>query len=285
MSLSVTASQAYCQQVARRTGKNFYHTFRVLPREERTDMATLYAFMRKTDDLADSSDPPDAKRVSLGMWRSQLATALGGQGLDADPMFPALAEMVARRDIPAEYLNTVIDGCTSDIDGVEIETFQQLRDYCYRVAGVVGLCCIRIWGYDGSEAAEHKAIDTGTALQLTNILRDLPEDTRSGRFYLPSEDLKRFGVTRPQLVDGLQTGEYLELMAFECQRAGGLYGRAEELMTHLERPGRKALAAMLKLYGSLLDEIERNDYDVYSSRIRVPWWRKAAAVLRAVVKR
>ena len=285
MSLSVTASQAYCEQVARRFGKNFYHSFRVLPREQRTDMSTLYAFMRKTDDLADSSDTPDAKRVQLGLWKGQLDAALDGRDLDADPMFPALREMVKRREIPHDLLHTVIAGCRSDIGGVDLQTYQELRDYCYQVAGVVGLCCIRIWGYDGSEAAEHKAIDTGVALQLTNILRDLPEDTRADRFYLPAEDRERFGVTKPQLADGMQTGEYLELMAFEAQRAAGLYGRAEELMGHLEKPGRKALAAMLKIYGGLLDEIERRDYDVYSARVSVPWWRKAGAVVRAVFKR
>ena len=288
MSLSLIASQAYCDELARRTGKNFYHSFRVLPRQERQDMATLYAFMRQTDDLADEPGTDDIRLGRLDQWQAVVAAALDGRdpdAVDADPMLPALVEMVGRRDIPAEHLFTVIDGCRSDVGGVAIETFAELQDYSYRVAGVVGLCCLQIWGHDGSEAARSKAIDTGLAMQLTNILRDLPEDTREDRFYLPKEDLDRFGVTRAQLAKGYQTDEYLKLMGFECQRAAGLYGRAESLMGHLEKPGRKALAAMLKIYGGLLDEIERRDYDVYSARVRVSTVRKFAAVVRAMLKR
>ena len=285
VSLSVTASQAYCTQVARQTGRNFYHAFRVLPRDQRVDMSTLYAFMRYTDDLADEGDDEDAKRAALDAWKSHVESALADGDLDASPILPALSEMVRRREIPHEHFYTVIAGCRSDVGGVAIETYDQLRDYCYKVAGVVGLCCLHIWGYDGSDAAHHKAIDTGAALQLTNILRDLREDTSAERYYLPADDLRRFGVTRQQLRKGYQTDEYLKLMEFECQRARGLYGRAESLMPHLEKGGRKALAAMLKIYGGLLDEIERREYDVYSSRVSVPWHRKLTAVVSALFKR
>ena len=285
MELSVTASQAYCGQVARREGRNFYHAFRVLPADQRTDMSTLYAYMRQTDDLADGPLSPDEKRAALDDWERTVEAAIESHETEADPILPALVEMVRRRGIPRSHLKTVIEGCRSDVGGVDVATYDQLRDYGYRVAGVVGLCCLPIWGYDGSEAAHHKAVDTGMAMQLTNILRDLPEDTRAGRHYLPQEDLDRFGVTRRQLVEGYQTDEYLKLMAFECQRAAGLYARAEELMPHVEKGGRKALAAMIRIYGGLLDEIERRDYDVYSSRVGLSGWRKALAVVAATFKR
>ena len=285
MSLSVTASQAYCIQVARRTGRNFYHAFRVLPRDQRVDMSTLYAFMRKTDDLADEGPDQQKRRQSLDDWKQQVDAAFDTGDTESDPCLPALVDMVRRRGVPREHLETVIAGCRSDLGGVTLETYDQLRSYCYQVAGVVGLCCLHIWGYDNSEAARHKAIDTGTAMQLTNILRDLREDTAASRFYLPTEDLVRFGVTAQQLRNGYQTDEYLKLMAFEAQRAEGLYERAEDLIPHVEKSGRKALVAMIKIYRGLLREIERRDFDVYSSRVSVPWYRKLGAVVGAALKR
>lgn len=282
MSLSVVASQAYCTEVARQKGRNFSHAFRVLPRDQRVDMAVLYAYMRRTDDLADEGGSPDERRANLEAWEAEIDTAFDRNELEGDPALPAIVEMVRRRKIPRELLRTVIAGCGRDIGGITLQTYEEFREYGYQVAGVVGLCCLHIWGYDGSDAAEAKAVDTGLAMQLTNILRDLPEDTRVDRNYLPGDDLDRFGVTREQLREGYQTSEYLKLMSFETQRARGLYSRAEELMAHIEKPGRKALAAMLTIYRGLLDEIERREFDVYSTRVTVSPWRKVRAVVGAL---
>ncbi|HEX4590527.1 MAG TPA: squalene/phytoene synthase family protein, partial [Gemmataceae bacterium] len=184
-------SYAYCERLARREAGNFFHAFQVLPRPQRRAMCALYAFMRQTDDLADGPGSVESKRSALKQWRHGLMAALAGE--DRHLLHPALRHTLNRFAVPVEYLNDVIDGCESDLEPVRMPDFATLYRYCYRVASAVGLACIHIWGFRDDRAklpAEH----AGIAFQLTNILRDLPEDLARGRVYLPAADLNRFAV-------------------------------------------------------------------------------------------
>jgi phytoene synthase len=273
MTVSLDESFAYCRTLTRRTAGNFYFSFLTLPGERRRDMCALYAFMRVSDDLGDEAGmTADERRTRLTQWRDGLERALAG-----DPaghvVFPALADVVRRCGIPPEHLAAVIDGVAMDLEPAGCETFGELADYCYHVAGAVGLCCIHVWGFHGDEAIG-RAIDCGTAFQLTNILRDLGEDAAMGRVYLPREDLDRFGYSPDDLRAGRRTDAFHDLMRFEAARAREHYARAERLFDDLEPAGRPIFAAMLRIYGGLLEEIERRDFDVFSRRARLPKWRK-----------
>lgn len=293
----LAASFRFCQQLARRAGKNFYWSFLTLPRAMRRDMCVLYAFMRLTDDLGDDEALPlDARRRALSDWHAALLTAMGdastpaesgntvrqarvADGRETCSLWPALADVVRRRGIPQALLQDVIRGVESDLTPHAFATFADLDAYCYLVAGAVGLCCIRIWGYTG-ELAEQHAINCGAAFQLTNILRDLQEDALRGRVYLPQDELQRFGVTAGDLRDGRRSPGFVRLMEFQTERARGLYARAAPLLPLLSPPGRRVYAAMLGIYGGLLEEIQRRGYDVFSQRVELPVRRKLAIALR-----
>jgi len=283
MTISLDESYAWCQALSRRTAGNFYPSFLSLPADRYRDMCAIYAFMRVSDDLGDDADMPIARRSELlSDWRTSLQRALSEDCYE-HPAFPALASVVCRYEIPQEYLFAVIAGVEADLEPTGFDTFDDLAHYCYRVAGVVGLCCIHIWGFHGDEAKE-RAVDCGTAFQLTNILRDLGEDAQMGRVYLPREDLERFGYTADDIVGQRRNERFDRLMRFEVERARGYYRRAAQLFENLEPPGRPIYAAMLQTYGGLLDEIERRRYDVYTRRIALPKWRKFSILLNAVVR-
>jgi len=200
------------------------------------------------------------------------------------PGLRALTDTVTRHAIPVKLLHEVVDGVSMDIQPSRFVTFADLADYCYHVASVVGLCCLRIWG-NRSEGgkAEKLAEDCGLALQLTNILRDIGADARDGRIYLPEDDLARFGVEPAELTCAQRPNDRLHsLLAFEAERAYGYYGAVRELVPLVAPIGRPVLRYIVGVYRSLLDEIVRRDYDVLSRRISVPPWRKVAIGLLAV---
>ena len=234
--VSLAESYRHSCAVARRTGRNFYYSFLSLPRSLARDMCVLYAFLRKTDDLGDELDfPVEERSRQLEQWRQDLDMALAGDPGD-DLILPALADVVRRHRVSPAWLHAVIDGVSSDLVPRTFETFHQLRAYTYQVAGAVGLCCIEIWGHNGGEATE-RAIDCGTAFQLTNILRDLGEDAAVGRVYLPAEDLRRFEYGADDLRGGVRDDRFRELMRFEIARAREHYASAEKLTPLLSRPG------------------------------------------------
>jgi phytoene synthase len=271
---TLAESYAWCQSLSKRTARNFYLSFLTLPADQRRDMCALYAFMRVSDDLGDDESVPIAERKSrLSAWRASVERALGEARFDHVAL-PAVADLVKRRQIPHEYLLAVIDGVERDLHPAGFETFAELSEYCYHVAGAVGLCCIHLWGFHDPRAPE-RAVDCGTAFQLTNILRDLGEDAAVGRVYLPREDLCRFHYTADDLAARTRNSAFRELMQFEVARARTYYVRATELLDYLAPAGRASLGMMLRVYGGLLDEIERRDYDVYSRVVRLPRWKKA----------
>ncbi|MEI8021532.1 MAG: phytoene/squalene synthase family protein [Schlesneria sp.] len=198
------------------------------------------------------------------------------------PAHAAIADMVAQYKIPHEYLFAVIDGVEMDLYPSEFAAFDDLQRYCYHVAGAVGLCCIHIWGFR-DEKAIPLASDCGLALQLTNILRDIGEDSDVGRIYLPGEDLKRFGYSPDDLRNHVMNDQFLSLMRFQTERAKAYYGKAEQLFAYLEPPGKPILRAMIDIYGGLLREIERRNFDVYSKRVSLPKWKKLWYATRAMI--
>ncbi len=270
-------SYAHCRQVAKQAGSSFYTSFFLLHREKRRAMWALYAFLRHTDDLSDSDcHAPDAaeretRRTALAAWRNSLVGALAGT-FD-HPLLPALKDTVDRYEIPHEYLTAAIDGAEMDLGPCRYQTFDDLKLYCHRVASVVGLACIHIWGFD-DPAAVRPAADCGIAFQLTNILRDLKEDVLRDRVYLPQCDLDRFGYTADDLREGICDDRFRRLMEFELARAEDFYHAAAPLGGYLSDDGRRILHAMVATYHGLLNEIRRAGENVLSSRVRVGRLRK-----------
>jgi phytoene synthase len=275
---SLAESSAWCRRCTQRSRSNFYLSFFTLPRSLFADMCVLYAFMRLTDDLGDDATIPAPARLALiEQWRVQVEHALNG-GPFEHPALPALADVVTRHGIPREYLFAVIDGIQRDLEPTGFETFAELSDYCYHVAGAVGLCCLHIWGFSDDRALK-LAIDCGLAFQLTNILRDVGEDARMGRCYLPREDLRRFGLTLDDLRARTSASGFRDLMVWEAARARMHFSSAQHLVPLCSQAGRPILDAMLRTYAALLDAIEASGYDVHAQRIRVGRWRKTRIVL------
>jgi len=274
----VEQSYDYCRRVARTRAKNFYYSFLLLSRQQRKAMCAIYAFMRYCDDL---SDEPGATRAGIERWRSELAGALEGK-FSGHPVWPAFHHTVRRFGIPHQYFREMIDGVSSDMEPRSFETFQQLYEYCYQVASVVGLTIIHIFGFD-TRSALPLAEKCGVAFQLTNILRDIREDAGLGRIYLPAEDLRRFGVTEEDLRTGHRSEAFLELMRYEAGRAREYYHQSRPLLDLVHPRSRPSLWALIAIYSRLLDRIEASDYDVFTRRVRLSLFEKSWIVLRALV--
>jgi phytoene synthase len=263
---TIARSYAYCDRLARREAANFYHAFRLLPGDQRRAMCALYAFLRVTDDLADEPAPDDDKRRALESWREALHAALAGEY--RHPLFPAFHHAAARYGIPHDYFDDAIAGVTMDLSIARYDTFADLYLYCYRVASVVGLSCLPIWGCTAADAKPY-AEAAGVAFQLTNILRDLAEDAARGRVYLPAEDLKRFGYDADDMRGGVRDERFRALMRFEAERAQSYYDASEPLARRLPAAGRAVFQVMHRTYRALLHEIIRRDFDVLSGRVRL----------------
>ncbi|MGA2137332.1 MAG: presqualene diphosphate synthase HpnD [Verrucomicrobiia bacterium] len=267
MSVSLEESYAVCERIARRTGKNFYYSFLVMPREKRAAMCAIYAFMRRSDDIADSAVNPAVALEGLRLWRAQVAAALNGGAVD-DPILPALADTVRRYRIPLRHFHELLDGTEMDQTTTRYATFDELYRYCYRVASAVGLVVLPVFGYK-DEAALVPAEACGIAFQLTNILRDVKEDAQMGRIYLPLEDLRRFGVSEDDIMDSRATPQFLELMKFEAARARDFYDKARPLLKMIDADSRGTLAVMITIYGGILRKIEESNFAVFDRRIRL----------------
>jgi phytoene synthase len=280
------ASYRFCGALARRQARNFYYAFLLLPGARRKSMCALYAFLRRTDDLADEPGSPTEKAEALQSWRVELERALAGQGT-LWPGFPALADTVTRHGIPTHLLCDVIEGVSMDIEPRRYATFDDLAVYCHHVASVVGICCLHIWGYrsEGGKA-ERFAESCGIALQLTNIIRDVRDDVLSGRVYLPEEDMARFGVSADELAEGGRPGDRVRaLLTYEAQRAYHFYDDAGRLESLVASSGRPVLRTIVGTYRALLDEIARRDYNVFDGRVSLPNWRKTAIALAGLAGR
>lgn len=276
----VTLEQSfnYCRRIAKSRARNFYYSFLLLSREQSDAMCAVYAFMRYADDISDEGNQQlTVRRKALDEWRSALSRALSGNVGD-DPILPAFRATVERYRIPREYFFDLIDGVASDLEPQRYETFEQLYRYCYRVASVVGLTVVHIYGFSDPQALQ-LAEKCGIGFQLTNILRDIPEDAGMGRVYLPDEDLARFGVTREQLMSGEAPPS--DLMAFEWERARNYYQVSAPLLGLVRPASRPALWAMMAIYYGILLRIKSQGFDVYQRRPRLTTLEKTWIVIRA----
>jgi phytoene synthase len=277
--VSLAAAYAECRAIARREAKNFYYSFVALPEMRRNAICAIYAFMRKADDLADDESLSRAdRRAQLNAWRGAWHAANQG-GETSDKVFVAVRDATQRFAIPGSLLDELVAGVTMDLEAGETgepdtyATFAELYRYCYLVASVVGLVCIRIFGYSDPRA-EKLAEETGIAFQLTNILRDVAEDAGRKRVYLPLEMMARHDVTVAALLGrsaGTPPSENERALLKEIgERAQQYYRSAEELLPLIDRESRPALWVLVRIYHGLLMRIEAADYDVFSKRASVP---------------
>ena len=269
-------SYAWCEKVARGQAKNFYYSFLLLAAEKRRAMCAIYAFMRYCDDLSDEEGIAD-RAAAIAQWRRDLTVALSGAGIPDHPVWPAFVDTVKRFRIPHEYFFDMIDGVSSDLEPRRIRTFEELYDYCYHVASVVGLTIVHIFGYAVPEALE-LAEKCGVAFQITNILRDVREDAEKRRVYLPAEDLERFHVSSETFEP---RDRFRELMAFEAERARDYFRQSAPLVGMVDARSRASLRALIAIYARLLDRIVDSNYDVLARRIRVSTAQKIWLLVRS----
>ena len=275
-------SQSYrqCERIARTYARNFYLGFRLLPPQKRQAICAVYAFMRYADDLADEHKTPDD--AALDRWLDALSAAVSGVATD-DPIMLALSDTVKTYDIPMVYFADLIAGVRSDMVPVSFATFDELENYCYRVAGVVGLACLRIWGVSDTSRAEAIAVRCGTAFQLTNVLRDIREDASRSRVYLPDEDLHRFGLSRSTLLERVHARQARSLIAFEAERARAYFESCAELPALISPDSRGTFLAMFLIYRALLDKIAGDPSAPLRSRVSLSLPKKLATLTRAIV--
>jgi phytoene synthase len=267
---------------------SFYYSFLVLPPRKRNAVIAVWDFCRAVDDAVDEVGPGDtatgltgearARVVSqLADWRSELAAAYEGTPHTRQAL--ALQPFIREFNLPRARFEDLVDGVEMDLAHVRYDTFDRLVEYCRRVASAVGLICLEIFGYRNPKARAY-AENLGLALQLTNIIRDVGADMASGRVYLPTEDLERFGVSEADLRAGTLTPAVTALLRFECDRARGYYRRAAEQLPPEDARSLLAAEIMGAIYFEILQRIERRGYDVFSARIRVPRPRRAVIALR-----
>jgi phytoene synthase len=288
---------AVCKGVARRAAKNFYYGFLVLPSDKRNALCAVYAFMRHADDIAD--DPKlnsREKREKLDAWLGSANAVFSGQPTD-DPVLMALGDTQRRFKIPPQLFEKLVQGTKMDLDipsgnavpMVLCDTFDDLKEYCYYVASIVGLVCIRVFGYEESKA-EFLAEDCGLAFQLTNIIRDVKEDAGMGRIYFPQEDLNRFQLTAEQFApagmgDPARLAAQRPLLEYEADRARRYYGSAKWLMELIDSDSRAALWVLVEIYSRLLKKIAARNYDVFTERVSLTLWEKLRVLARGFLLR
>jgi phytoene synthase len=282
MTEGLGAAYDYCQALTRREAKNFYYGFMLLPLPQRRAIYSAYAFARRCDDIADGGLPVREARTRLAAYRRSLEECLSGR--PDSPIFQALGRTVEDYRIPHQYLFDLVAGVEMDLSKSRYQTFEELKDYCYRVASSVGLISIEIFGYTGGGEARRRASELGVALQLTNILRDVREDAERGRVYLPLEEIEWFGYSEGELLAGSATPEFRRLIAFQVDRARHYYSLGRELLPHLPRRARACVGVMAGIYSSILDDIERDPSAVFERRVSLSSQRKLALAGREMVR-
>lgn len=262
--------------LVRKSRSSFYYSFLLLPRPKRDAIYAVYALCRAVDDIADDPGDVEAKAERLKGWREELDRCYAGR--PTHPITRALRDCLNRYPIPKGYFEELIAGVEMDLTITRYRTFADLRRYCYRVASVVGLICIEIFGYR-HEGTKEYAINLGLALQLTNILRDLKTDGRRGRIYLPQEDLERFGVSEDDLLQGRYTPGFFALMRFEADRAREYFRLAAESLPSEDRKSMASAEVMGRIYRETLETIARKEFRVFEDRIALSRARKIRLAL------
>lgn len=266
----LAVSYRACEQITKSHSRTFLMASGLLPRDKQRGARALYAFCRVCDNLVDAPQVEGDPLEALERWRSQV---LHVQSADDDPVAVAWADTRMRYKIPWRYAEQLIAGVAQDTEKNRYQTFDELAEYCYGVASTVGLMAMHIIGFQDSRAIPY-AVKLGVALQLTNILRDVGEDWRIGRLYLPLEELAAFGLAEQDIAAGVVNDSWRSLMQFQIARTRQLYDEALPGVALLEKDGRFAITAAAQLYRAILDDIERHDYDVFGRRSHVTTWGK-----------
>ena len=261
----------YCQQRAAASGSSFYYSFLFLETPRRQAITALYAFCREVDDVVDECTDPQLARTKLAWWRSQIEALYAGN--PDHPVTQALASAVQTYRLPREQLLEIISGMEMDLDQTRYADFQSLHDYCYRVASVVGLLAAEIFGYQDHSALQY-ANNLGLAFQLTNIIRDVGEDARRGRIYLPLDELRQFDVPPADILDARYSDNFRRLMEFQIERAERTYREALAQLSPADRKAQRAGLMMAAIYRALLAEIKRDGCRVLDRRIALTPIRK-----------
>jgi 15-cis-phytoene synthase len=293
--MQLATAYGACRHITRSAAKNFYYGFLVLPRRKRNALSAVYAFMRHADDISD--DPTlsiEDRRAKLNNWLEGYHRVFAGAATD-DPVFMALRDTQQRFGIPLDLLDKLVAGTAMDLNAptpsadtaspfMAYQTFDELYDYCYHVASVVGLVCIRIFGYR-EQFAEQLAEEVGIAFQLTNILRDIKEDVSLGRVYIPQEDLQHFGINPAELASATDIGRLRPLLEMQANRAREFYKAADKLLPLVEEDSQGALWTLVTIYHRLLDRIVERGYDVFHDRVRLSTSEKVGILSRGFLRR
>jgi len=261
----------YCQQKAAASGSSFYYSFLFLPPERRRAITALYAFCREVDDVVDETSDPQLAATKLAWWRVEVANLFAGKA--QHPVTKALGAYKDQFSIDQKRLNEIIDGMEMDLTQTRYLDWPGLERYCYRVAAVVGLLAAGIFGYRDARTLDY-ARELGIAFQLTNIIRDVGEDARKNRIYLPMADLKQFGVPAADILNARETPEFGRLLQFEAQRAREHYARAFSALPAQDRKAQRPGLIMAAIYRALLDEVERDGWRVLTRRTSLTPLRK-----------
>jgi phytoene synthase len=253
----------YCQQKAAASGSSFYYSFLFLPPERRRAITALYAFCREVDDVVDECSDAQVARAKLAWWRLEIGRLF--EGTPSHPVGRALAPHLEAFQIRQQQLSEIVDGMEMDLTQTRYLDFAGLERYCYHVAGAVGLLAAGIFGYSNPRTLDY-AKTLGTAFQLTNIIRDVGEDARKNRIYLPMDELQRFGVTAKDILDGVHGERFVQLMDFQTKRANAFYERALAALPGEDRRAQRAGLIMAAIYRATLAEIERDGFKVLTQR-------------------
>ncbi len=273
--------EQYCQQKAASSGSSFYYSFMFLPPNRRRAITALYAFCREVDDVVDECSDPQIAANKLTWWRQELDRLYAGQ--PQHPVTQALQTVLPEFSLPQEQLREIIDGMEMDLQQTRYLDFKALSLYCYRVASVVGLLAAEIFGYTDRQTQKY-AHDLGMAFQLTNIIRDVGEDARRGRVYLPSDELKRFDVSVADILDARHSDNFRKLMEFQIERAEQYYAQAMAQLPAVDRKMQRPGLVMAAIYRTLLEEIKRDGCQVLSQRTSLTPLRKLWIAWRTWIK-
>jgi 15-cis-phytoene synthase len=299
----LTMAYSVCRGITRASAKNFYYAFLVLPEHKRQALCAVYAFMRRCDDIADDAKLSlEDRRQKLNAWIDALHCVQQGQPSD-DPILLALTDAQRRYSIRAGLLDELAMGTAMDVGDpaiinadapstsamhprltIHYQTFNDLKLYCYRVASVVGLVCIHVFGYR-DPAAEPLAEQCGLAFQLTNIIRDVQEDAAMGRVYLPQEDMAKFGLSGEEVLAKPQAARFRPLLEMEAARAREFYQAAEQLIPYISEDSQPALWVLVTIYRKLLDKIAARQYDVFSGRVSLTTGEKLRILAKGFLQR
>ena len=261
----------YCQQKTVQSGSSFYYSFLFLPPERRRAITALYAFCREVDDTVDETSDQSVARIKLAWWRTELAAMY--KGAPTHPVTQALQPHLAAYNLQQEHLQAIVDGMEMDLDQSRYLDYAGLRKYCWHVAGVVGILSASIFGATNPQTLQY-AEKLGLAFQLTNIIRDVGDDARKGRIYLPVNELQQFGVTAADILNFRHSEKFEALMKFQADRARAVYDEAFALLPKEDRRAQRPGLMMAAIYRTVLDEVERDDFKVLNQRISLTPLRK-----------